>query len=158
MINKSWCNVAVWFIFFWHSIRFLRINLNSVTKIFTVFFSWYKTKQYWNIPEEKYFAPLRILNLFIKSFANLFVDLALTFFDISFNIFSSSTCFVLFEVTFLYIFFSLASKSFFMKLAISFLPNKSACANLVEKCSDVNLSNPWVVIYLSWSWSVVILF
>ena len=30
------------------------------------------------IPEGKYFAPLRILNLFIKSFANSFVDIALT--------------------------------------------------------------------------------
>ena len=30
---------------------------------------------------EKYFASLKILNLFIKSLANPFVDIALTFFD-----------------------------------------------------------------------------
>ena len=45
------------------------------------------TKQFLNIPEEKDFAPLRILNLFIKSFVNFFVDTALTFFDSSFNSF-----------------------------------------------------------------------
>ena len=55
--------------------------------------------------------PLRILNLFIKSFVNPFVDIALTFFDSSFNSF-------LFDVTFL----SLLLKSvFFMKLTIWFL-------------------------------------
>ena len=56
------------------------------------------TKQFWNIPEEKFFALLRILNLFIKSFVNPFVDVALTLFDISFNSF-------LFEVTFSFKFF-----------------------------------------------------
>ena len=35
---------------------------------------------------------------------------------------------------------------------------KFACTNLAEKFSDVTLLNSWVVIYLSWSWSVVILF
>ena len=39
------------------------------------------TKFSWNIPEEKYFAPFGILNLFIKSFVNIFLDTALTFFD-----------------------------------------------------------------------------
>ena len=51
---------------------------------------------FWNIPEEKYFAPLRIINLFIKSFVNPFVDIALTFSDSSFNSFLTSTCFALF--------------------------------------------------------------
>ena len=37
------------------------------------------TKWFWNISEEKYFASLRILNIFIKSFVNSFVDIALTF-------------------------------------------------------------------------------
>ena len=32
---------------------------------------------------------------------------------------------------------------------------KFACASLAVKLSDVNLSNSWVVIYSSWSWSVV---
>ena len=43
-------------------------------------------------PKEKYFAPLRILNLLIKSFVNTVVDCALTFFDSSFYSF-------LFDVT-----------------------------------------------------------
>ena len=34
------------------------------------------TKQFWNIPEEKYFAQLRRLNLFIKFFVNPFADIA----------------------------------------------------------------------------------
>ena len=37
------------------------------------------TKWIWNIPKEKYFTPLRILNLSIKSFVNPFVDIALVF-------------------------------------------------------------------------------
>ena len=44
------------------------------------------TKCFLNVPKEKYFAPLRMLNLFIKSFVNFFVALALTF-DSSFNSF-----------------------------------------------------------------------
>ena len=64
------------------------------------------TKQFRNIPEEKYFPILRILNLFIKSFVNHFIDIALTFFDSSFNSF-------LFDVTF----FSLLSKSVFCKIS-----------------------------------------
>ena len=52
------------------------------------------TKLFWNIPKEKYFAPLIMLNLFIKSFVNPFLDIALTFFGSSFNLF-------LFDATFL---------------------------------------------------------
>ena len=51
------------------------------------------TIQFGNILKEKYFAPLRILNLFIKSFVNPFADIILTIFDSSFNSF-------LFDVTF----------------------------------------------------------
>ena len=81
-----------------------------------------------NVPKEKYFAPLRTLNLFIKSLANPFVDIALTFFHSSFNSF-------LFDVTA----FSLLSKSvFFTKLPISLLLTKFACFNLEAKFSDVN--------------------
>ena len=58
------------------------------------------TKPFWNIIKEKYFASLRMLNLFIKSFVNPFLDIALTFFGSSFNLF-------LFDATF----FSLLSKS-----------------------------------------------
>ena len=97
------------------------------------------TNSFWKIPEEKYFAVLRILSLFIKSFVNPFVGIALTFFDNSFNSF-------------------LFKSAFFTKLAISLLLAKFACASLAVKRSDVNLLNSWVVKYLSWSWSVVILF
>ena len=63
---------------------------------------------------------LRILNSFIKSFVNPFVDMALTFFDNSFNSF-------LFKFV------------FFTKLAISLLLAKFACFSLAIKPSDVNL-------------------
>ena len=52
------------------------------------------TKLFWNNPEEKYFAQLRMLNLFIKSFVNPFVDAALTFF-LTFNSFLVGTYFSL---------------------------------------------------------------
>ena len=63
-------------------------------------YSLYETYIKWfcNVPEEKYLLPLRILDLFIKSFVNPFVDIASTFFDSSFNLFSLSTCFALFNV------------------------------------------------------------
>ena len=95
------------YISFWHSIRFPRISLRCTTKIFNAFFSWYKHYIMLKYSWKKHFAPLRILNLFIKSFVNSFVDISLTFSDSSFNSFSTSACFVSFEVTFLYIFFSL---------------------------------------------------
>ena len=76
------------------------------------------TKKISNIPEEKYFTPLRILNLFIKSFVNRFVDIALTFFS-SFDSF-------LFQST------------FFTKLVKSFLLTKFTCANLAVKFSALN--------------------
>ena len=70
---------------------------------------------------------------------NPLVDIALTFFDSSFNSF-------LFHVTS----FSLLLESvFFTKLAISFLLAKFTCFNLALKFSDVNLLNSGVVIYLS---------
>ena len=37
------------------------------------------TKKISNIPKEKYFAPLWMLNLFIRYFVNPFADIALTF-------------------------------------------------------------------------------
>ena len=45
------------------------------------------------MPEETPFAPLRILNLFIKYFVNPFADIALALFDSSCNT-------LLFDVTF----------------------------------------------------------
>ena len=47
---------------------------------------------------------LRILYPFIISLVSPFVDIASTFFDSSFNLFATNTCFVLFEVTFLFMF------------------------------------------------------
>ena len=52
-------------------------------------------------------APLRILKLFIKSFVNPFIDIALTFFNSSFSSF-------LFDVTF---FSSLTKSVFFYKIS-----------------------------------------
>ena len=55
-------------------------------------------KRFCNVPKEIYLTPLRILYPFIKSFANPFVDIVSTLFDSSFNLFSTSTCFILFEL------------------------------------------------------------
>ena len=96
------------------------------------------TEKFWKIPEEKYIAPLRILNLPL-------VDIALTFFDSSFNSF-------LFDVTS----FSLLSKSvFFKKLAISILLATFALFNLKSKIAAVNLLNSGVVIHSSWLWLAI---
>ena len=85
---------------------------------------------------KNYFAPLRILNLSIKHFVNLFVDIALT---CSFNSF-------LFDV----ISFSLLPKSvLFTELAISFLLANFALFNHKSNISAVNLLNSEVVKYLS---------
>ena len=89
--------------------------------------------------KKKIFCPLIILNLFIKSFVNPFVDITLSFFDSLFNSFS-------FDVKL----FTLLTKSvLFMKLAISPLLDKFACFNLAAKYSDDHWLN------LSWLWSVV---
>ena len=88
------------------------------------------------------FASLRILYLFIKSFVNPFVDISLTYSDSSSNLFSTSVCFVLFEVTFLFNFFSLLLIYVpFTKSAIPSLVANFACANLAAKLLAVNLLN-----------------
>ena len=87
------------------------------------------TKYFCNIPENKRFAPLRIIYLFIKSLVNPFLDIVLTFSYSSYELFSFS------------------SKSvFFTKLPISFLLAKFACANLAVKFPAVNFLNCGVVI------------
>ena len=86
------------------------------------------TKYFWNFPI-----------LFIRSFVNPFLEIALTFFNTSSNSF-------------------LFKSVFFTKLPVSQLLAKLACLSLAVKFSDFNLLNSWVVMYLSWSWSVVILF
>ena len=45
-----------------------------------------------------------------------------------------------------------------MKLAVLLFLAKFACFSLAVKLSDVNLLNSWIIINLSWSWSVAILF
>ena len=76
---------------------------------------------------KKYFAPLRILNLSIKSFVNPFIDIALTLFD------------------------GLLSNSVFLaKLAISLLLAKFAGLRLKWTFYDINLLNSGVAMYLSW--------
>ena len=100
------------------------------------------------MPEEKYLVLFWILGPFIKPLLSLFVDITSTFFDSSFNSFSTSTYFVLFEVTFLLNFFSLSSK-----FTTSLLRPKFACANLAATLSAVTLVNSEVVIYVLWTGS-----
>ena len=81
---KFGAKMAAWFsyifnIFFWHSIRFPRVIRAVLLKYLMYFLAGINTKQFWKVIEEKYFAPLRILNLFIKSFVNHFVDIAFIF-------------------------------------------------------------------------------
>ena len=88
------------------------------------------TTQFCNTPEEKYFAPWKILYVFIISFVNLFVDISSTFSNKPSSSLSTNTCLALSEVTFLLIFFSLSSKSVsFAKSAISSLVTNFACAS-----------------------------
>ena len=83
---------------------------------------------------------------------NLFFDSSLTFSVSSFNLFWTSTYFVLFELILLLKLDSLSSNSvFFTKLAISLLPANVASANLAAKVSAVTLLSSGVVIYLSFS-------
>ena len=84
------------------------------------------TKLFWNIPKEKYLAPLRTLNLFIESFVNPFIN---------------ATSLI-----------SLSKSVLVTNLAISLLFTKFACFNLTPNFSDVNLLNSGVVInLLLWS-------
>ena len=79
-----------------------------------------------------------------------FSDICATLFVKSVIFFSISTCFVLFEVTFLLKCFSLSWKFVFIsKSAIPLLLAKFASAKLAAKFSDVILLNARVVIYLS---------
>ena len=98
-------------------------------------------KQFRNIFEEKYYAPLRILYPFIKYFVNHCSGVDSTYFDSSFNSFPASTCFNLFELFILLKLNSLLSKVLFTNLTISFFLAKSICFNLAEKLAAVNLLN-----------------
>ena len=81
----------------------------------------------------KIFCCIKNNEFIYQIFCYPFVDIALTLSNTSFNSFSTSTCFDLFEVTFLFKFFSLSSKSvLFTKLAISFLLAEFACPNVTK--------------------------
>ena len=84
-----------------------------------------------------------ILNNFVYHLRNDFCQK--DFFSF-FNSFSTSKCFVLFEVIFLPRLDILVSKSVFVI--------KFACANLGLKTLAAKVLNSGVVIYLSWLWSV----
>ena len=58
--------------------KLIRVVLRKYLMYFLVGIN---TKELWNIPEEKYFVPLRILYQFIKSLVSPFVDITSTFFD-----------------------------------------------------------------------------
>ena len=64
------------------------------------------------------------------------------------NSFSTTKCFVLFELLFLLRFYRLSSKPVFI--------TKLAFANLAAKFSAVSLLNSGVVIYLSRPWLVIL--
>ena len=84
MINKIGAkllsDLAIFSIFFsdilLHFQESVRVGL---LKYLMYFFAGITSKYFQNIPEEKYIALLRILNLFIKFFVNRFVDIVLTF-------------------------------------------------------------------------------
>ena len=95
----------------------------------------------------------RILYPFIKILVNPFVEIASFFFESSFNSFSTSTFFDLFELILLSKLIRFSIKfNVFTKLAISVLFGKLSCFNLAVKLSTVDLLNSLVVIYLARSW------
>ena len=53
-------------------------------KYIMCFLSGINTKKFWNIPEEKYSAPLRIVYPFIKFLVSSFADIGSTFFIVRF--------------------------------------------------------------------------
>ena len=155
MINKSWWKIAIWFSYifnfvFWCFIRSPQISSSTATEIYNLRFNWYKYYIILKYSWRKKFCSIKNTKLFIKSFVDPFVDIALAFSDSSSNSLSISKCFVLFLVKILFKFFILSSKSvFFQMLEISVLLDKFVCANLEVIYSDDNLFNSWVVIHLS---------
>ena len=100
-------------------------------------------KSWWRLSPVKY----------ILSSKNLypFVAITLTYSDRSFSFFPASTCFVLFELTFLLIYIGFLSKSvFFTKSGISSLPRNSAFTNLSPNIVPEHLLKSLIVIYSLW--------
>ena len=77
--------------------------------------------------------------------------LLLTFYDSSFNSFSTSTCFVLFEEHFYLSSLNYHQNMSFYEISNTLLLAKFVFANLAVKYSSVKLLNHAVVIYLLWS-------
>ena len=140
MINKNWYKVAVSLL----SILSSDILLDFQDSIRVVpvkhyfFFSWYIYYIILKYSWKKYVAPLRILNLFIKSSVNPFVNIASTFFRDSFNSF-------LFDVI---SFISLSKSVLLKKLLMSLLLARLARFNLKAQIFALNLLNSGVVIYI----------
>ena len=112
MINKSWwerlSDLVIFSVFSSDiPIHFQELIRSVPLKCLIYFKAGINTNYFWNIHEEKYFDPFRILRLFIKSFGDPFVGITLTFSDSSFNSFSAKTFFALFEVKFFFNFFNL---------------------------------------------------
>ena len=112
MINKSWwerlSDLVIFSVFSSDiPIHFQELIRSVPLKCLIYFVAGINTNYFWNIHEEKYFDPFRILRLFIKSFGDPFVGITLTFSDSSFNSFSANTFFALFEVKFFFNFFNL---------------------------------------------------
>ena len=66
-------------------IRYIPLDFSEsirvvLLKYLMYFLAGINTKYFWNIPEENYFGPLTILNSFIKSSVNCFVDIAVELF------------------------------------------------------------------------------
>ena len=97
-------------------------------------------KWFCNVPEEKYLVPLRILNPFIKSFVNPFVDIVSTFL-ITHLIHFQQVHVLVYSSKFFY----WSSIVFFMKIClitkweIPPLLAKFVCFNRAAKFSAVNL-------------------
>ena len=80
-----------------------------------------------------------MLYLFIKSFVNPYVDVSLTFTDISFNSFWTGICTVLFKVAILFRFISYHQNFFFFtRSTISLLLAKFASFNFATKLCAIN--------------------
>ena len=110
IINKSCCKLLFDIVIFSIFSSEISSDFNKSIRVVPLKYLMYyltgtNTRSF--IPKQKYFEPLKILNLYNKSFVNPFVDFALTFSYSSFNSFATSTSFVSFEVTFLFKFSSL---------------------------------------------------
>ena len=95
MINKSWWKLLFDLVILWMLSSDVTLDFHDSVRVVPLKYLMYfllgiKTKYFWNISKEKCFAALQILNLSIKSFVNPFVNIALTFSSILFDVTSFS--------------------------------------------------------------------